>query len=75
MVGAGFSKNAVPKRAGNVVLWLVTANEFERVMAVLKDSDARAAASLRKGTKLTLLCTGGTRIVGSPTVDDCIIRR
>lgn len=59
----------------NVVLHLESPNEFMQTMATMKDSKNSpntAAASLRRGQRVTLVCVVKGRIVGSPVLDDCI---
>ena len=55
----------------NIVLRLKSSNPFMTTMATMKDSEKRAAMSLRKGQRVRVLCRGGTMIVGSPTMKDC----
>lgn len=57
----------------NVTLHLRTGNAFSRVMATLQSSQASAAGELKKRQRVELLCKGGTRIIGSPTGDGCVI--
>jgi hypothetical protein len=58
----------------NIVLSLATSNEFMPVRATLDDSQKQQAINLNKGTKITLLCTGNGMIVGSPVLDECLIK-
>jgi hypothetical protein len=58
----------------NIVVWLETPNMFMRVMAKVKDSEKPRAAQLGKGGAVTALCEGGTMIMGSPTLHDCVLR-
>jgi hypothetical protein len=55
----------------DIVLHLKSPNQFENTMATLKKSETSKAAALSKGSKVTLLCKGKGRILGSPTLDDC----
>lgn len=58
----------------NVVLHLKSPNEFMNTQATLEDSEKSIAASLAKGSKVALLCTGGGRIIGTPMLSDCTIK-
>jgi hypothetical protein len=58
----------------DVVLMLSTPNEFMKVHAQLEDSEASAAAALKKGASVTVACTGGGLIMGSPILKDCRIQ-
>ena len=55
----------------DIVLRLRTGDQFNSANATLDSADAREAAALRKGQRVTLLCRGGTRIIGSATLDKC----
>jgi hypothetical protein len=57
-----------------IVLHLRTGNEFSTVMANIDKADRSHAAGLKKRDQVTLDCIGGTRIVGSPSLDSCRIR-
>lgn len=46
---------------------------FESVMASLDDSQKSKAMSLQKGKPIAVLCQGGTMIIGTPTLKDCVI--
>lgn len=59
---------------GNVVMWVSTGSEFERAMAKLKDGQEPAAARLRKGRRVSLLCIGDGRTLGSAILTDCLIQ-
>lgn len=59
----------------NVVLHLVSPNEFMTTTATMKDSKNSAnspAASLSKGDRVILVCVVKGRIVGAPVLDDCV---
>lgn len=58
---------------GDVILQLESPNTFMGTRAHLEESEASKAASIRKGSKVALLCTGGGKIVGSPVLRDCTI--
>ena len=57
----------------HIVLRLSTANEFESVMAQLSKQDENKAAALVIGSPVLVNCTGGTMVVGSPNLDDCVL--
>lgn len=56
---------------GDVVLKLIATSRWEDVHAELEDGEASTAAGLSKGASVTLRCTGGGRIIGSPMLKDC----
>jgi hypothetical protein len=60
--------------ADGIVLRLRSGDEFNSVNASLDSADTAQAANLRKGQRVTLLCRGGTRIIGSATLDACRLR-
>lgn len=70
-VVASIDKNAF----GSIIVRLATSNQFESVMATMEQSEANAAATLSKGVRVTVLCKGGTRIISSPSLDDCVFAR
>lgn len=55
----------------NIVVRLQTANQFQSVMATVREAEKSAAAKLKKGQKLTVVCKGRGMVVGSPSLDDC----
>jgi hypothetical protein len=55
-----------------VYLMLGTSNMFMGVHAILEPSEVPRAGELSKGEEVTVLCTGGMMIVGSPMLDDCV---
>ncbi|WP_199181260.1 OB-fold protein [Chromobacterium alticapitis] len=57
----------------NTIVWLRTMDDFIHVQARMGESAAAQAKSLRKGQKVVLSCLGGTRILGSPTIEDCAL--
>lgn len=64
---ASIDKNAFDQ----IVVHLASPNEFMNTMAGVEEAEAAKAASLSKGTKVTLLCTGEGLLVGSPSIGDC----
>ncbi len=54
-----------------IVVHLAGPNEFENTMATMEKSEAGRAAALSKGNKVTVLCEGSGRVVGSPSLSDC----
>lgn len=58
---------------GDIVLHLKSPNEFMNTMATLKKTETSKAAALNKGAKVTLLCKGKGRLLGSPALGDCTI--
>ncbi|MBM2883156.1 hypothetical protein JFK97_02020 [Chromobacterium phragmitis] len=57
----------------NTVVWLHGKNDFNRVMAKMSKENAAQAKTLKKGQSVTVSCMGSTRIIGSPTMDDCAV--
>lgn len=55
----------------NVVVRLQTANQFQSVMATVREAEKSTAAKLKKGQKATVTCKGRGMVVGSPSLDDC----
>lgn len=53
-------------------LILASTNIFLGVHADLKPEEASTAASLTRGSTISLVCTGGGMVVGSPILRDCI---
>jgi hypothetical protein len=51
---------------------LGTSNMFMGVHAILEPSEVARAGELSKGEEVTVLCSGGMMIVGSPMLDDCV---
>lgn len=58
---------------GNILLRLVTPNEFSQVMATLQDTEKGKAGRLAKGNGVRLVCEGQGMVIGSPSLDDCAI--
>lgn len=54
------------------VVQLETSNEFEHVHARGLSKDL--AASLSKGMTITVVCTGGGEVIGTPMLDDCKVK-
>ncbi|MDN4021524.1 hypothetical protein QX205_15720 [Acinetobacter pittii] len=48
--------------------------EFNQPQAHLADAEQNKAASLSKGQKIKLLCTGNSEIAGTPMLDNCSIQ-
>ncbi|KIA79958.1 hypothetical protein QR66_13085 [Chromobacterium piscinae] len=57
----------------NTVVWLRGKDEFNRVMAKMGKENVAQAKTLKKGQSVRVSCKGGTRIIGSPTMDECAI--
>lgn len=57
--------------SNNAVVRLETSNQFMTVMAKIDSSQKAKAASIEKGQKISLSCTGGGEVVGSPMLEDC----
>lgn len=49
-------------------------NQFMEPHAELADSEKQKAASLKKGQKISLICTGAGDIGKTPMLDDCLIK-
>lgn len=58
-----------------VYVSLATPNEFMNVEAHLNEESESEAAALQRGEVITLVCTGGGMIVGSPMLRDCSITK
>jgi hypothetical protein len=58
----------------DIVLALESPNQFVPVRAQVHSNSARAAAALSKGSVVNLVCRVQGRIVGSPSLRDCLIR-
>jgi len=57
----------------DIVLHLKSPNEFMNTMATLEKSEASKAAALNKGAKVTVVCKGKGRIMGSPALGSCTL--
>lgn len=55
----------------NVVVRLQTANQFQSVMATVRGAEKPAAAKLKKGQRVTIICRGRGMVIGSPSLGDC----
>ncbi|ASL48349.1 hypothetical protein bAD24_III13190 [Burkholderia sp. AD24] len=55
----------------NIVVALRTKNEFMPVHAYLNKEHESLAASLHKGQKISWVCVGSGKIIGSPIIRDC----
>ncbi|SUX30699.1 OB-fold protein [Chromobacterium vaccinii] len=65
---------SIDKDAFNdTIVWLRAKNEFNKVMAKMSKENAAQAKTLKKGQSVTVSCKGSTRIIGSPTMDDCAV--
>lgn len=53
---------------------LRTGNEFQSAQAALADASKLKAPQLKKGQKISLLCTSVSEIVGTPMLKDCEIQ-
>lgn len=58
----------------NIVLQLAGPRDFATVGATLKDSEKGTAAQLTKGQAVAVLCLGHGRLVGDPSLTDCVLR-
>jgi hypothetical protein len=56
---------------GGTYLTLPTTSDFEEVQAKLQTSEVTGAGRLLRGDQVTLLCRGGTMIIGTPMLEDC----
>ena len=50
---------------------LATPNEFMNVPAHLDEGSESQAAALQRGEVITVVCTGGGMILGSPMLQNC----
>lgn len=66
-ISTDFTGSAVIELSGGV-------NQFMEPHAELADSDKQKAASLKKGQKISLICTGAGDIGKTPMLDDCILK-
>lgn len=57
----------------DMIIHLKAHDAFSTTMAELKSSEAGKAASLAKGARITVVCRGTGRTIGSPTLDRCVI--
>jgi hypothetical protein len=57
----------------NIIVQLATDNQFQAVMATMKDEDKAAVAKLSKGQAVAVECRGAGMIIGSPTLRDCFV--
>jgi hypothetical protein len=55
----------------NIVIELVSLNEFESVSANMLPKEGAKSAALRKWQVVTVICTGNGMVVGSPQLKDC----
>jgi hypothetical protein len=54
-----------------IYIQLAALNEFESVQAHLDEGNESNAAALQRGQSVSLLCTGGGMIIGSPMLENC----
>jgi hypothetical protein len=54
-----------------IYIQLAAPNEFESVQAHLDEGNESNAAALQRGESVSLLCTGGGMIIGSPMLEKC----
>lgn len=59
---------------GGLVLRLATANRFMSTMCRMQKSETDTLASLQKGERVRVLCTGSGMTLGSPSLTDCVFR-
>jgi TonB family protein len=57
---------------GQTYLVLEDGNEFSGVQAKLQASEVAQAGQLSRGQEMTLACEGGTMVIGTPMLDDCV---
>lgn len=73
LIVSGYVQSIDKDFLDHIVLRISTANEFESVMAQLGKQDENKAAALAIGTPVLVNCTGGAMIVGSPSLEDCVL--
>jgi len=56
----------------NIILVLKSPNQFMGTHATMEKSEKSEASRLKKGDAVTLACTCKGRIVGSPSLRDCV---
>lgn len=59
---------------GGLNLQLATPNMFSSTMCRMERSEKAKHMELRKGETVKLLCTGRGMILGSPSLDDCVLK-
>ena len=57
--------------ADGIIVRIATGNDYQSIMANMRDSEKERAAKLKKGDAITLLCLGGTMIIKSPVLNHC----
>lgn len=57
-----------------IVVHLVSPNEFENTMATIDKAQTSAAGALSKGQRISVLCEGGGMVIGDPSLRDCRIQ-
>ena len=58
----------------NIVIQLKSTNQFMPTRATMEPSEKSQAAKLSKGNKVKVLCKCQGKLVGSPSLDDCIFQ-
>jgi putative nucleic acid binding protein len=58
----------------NIVVHLLSPNEFMNTSATMQKSEAGQAAALSKGQHVKVVCEGNGRVVGSPVLKDCVLQ-
>lgn len=59
--------------ADDIIVRLESPNSFRTIMATLHDSQVAAAARLTKGSNILMSCRGAGSIMGSPSLNDCVV--
>ncbi|AKJ42848.1 hypothetical protein SOASR032_23880 [Pragia fontium] len=59
----------------NIVIELRTSNEFMPAQMTMDDNQKSVASSLKKGQTVIITCKKMTRIMGSPSGDDCVFNK
>jgi len=59
----------------NIVVRLSSPNEFMPTSASMRDSEKAIAAGLQNGTTVHVVCECAGRLMGSPTLRDCVFHR
>jgi uncharacterized protein (DUF1330 family) len=55
----------------NIVLRLKTSNQFQSVMASMKDSEKAQVSQLSKEQVVVVECKGNGMVIGTPSLQDC----
>jgi len=59
---------------GSIIVRLTTSNQFMSVDADMRDSQKSNAATLSRGQKVSVSCTGAGMVIGSPQLSDCALQ-